>query len=134
LVDEVLADYPSGVQHVFKQFPLTQIHPHAMHAAKASIAAQKQGKFWEFHEVLFENYRALQPEKVQEYAKAAGLDMQRFERDLAAPETQKQVDEDMRLARATGVRGTPTLFVGGKRLMNRSKDGFKAMIDPELKK
>jgi protein-disulfide isomerase len=133
LVDKVLEQYPTGVKHVFKQFPLTQIHPYALNAAKASVAAQKQGKFWEMHDVLFKNMRALQPDKVRKYAEDLGLNMEQFDKDLAAPETAKQVDEDMALARASGVRGTPTIFVGGKRLMNRSMDGFKAMIDPALK-
>ena len=130
----MLKAYPNDVKHVFKQMPLVQIHPHAMNAAKASIAAGKQGKFWEMHEILFKNFRKLQPENVKKYAEEIGLDTAQFEKDLESPEVAKQISDDMGLARTAGVRGTPTIFVGGKRLMNRSMDGFKAMIDPALKK
>lgn len=133
MADDVLKQYPDGVKLVFKQFPLTQIHPHAMGAAKASLAAQKQGKFWEYHDVLFQNARALQPDNLKKYAEQVGLDVARFEKDMESPEVAKQIQDDMRLAQTVGVRGTPTIFVGGKRLQNRSVDGFKAMIDPLLK-
>jgi len=134
LVDEVLKAYPNDVKQVFKQFPLVQIHPQAMNAAKASVAAHKQGKFKEMHDILFKNSRKLQPEDLKKYAAEIGLNVAKFEKDMESPEIAKQIDEDMALAQAVGVRGTPTLFVGGKRLMNRSMEGFKAMIDPALKK
>jgi len=132
LVADVLEQYPNDVKLVFKQFPLTQIHPLAMHAAKASLAAHRQGKFWSFHDVLFENSRALQPESVKKYAEDAGLDLAQFEKDIATPAIARQIDDEMRLARDADVRGTPTLFVNGKRVTNRSLEGFKAMIDPML--
>lgn len=130
----MLKAYPNDVKHVFKQTPLVQIHSYAMNAAKASVAAGKQGKFWEMHDVLFKNFRKLQPENVKKYAQEIGLDMAQFEKDLESPEVAKQIADDMSLAQNVGVRGTPTIFVGGKRLMNRSMDGYKAMIDPALKK
>jgi len=134
LVDDVLKQYPNDVKLVFKQFPLTQIHPLAMHAAKASLAAHKQGKFWPFHDVLFDNSRALQPESVRRYADESGLDLARFEKDIASPVIARQIDDEMRLAREADVRGTPTLFVNGRRVTNRSLEGLKAMIDPLLHK
>ena len=133
-MDEVLKAYPKDVKQVFKQFPLVQIHPHAMNASKASLAAQKQGKFWEMHDILFKNSRKLQPEDLKKYAAEIGLNVAKFESDMNSPEIAKQIDEEMALAQAVGVRGTPTIFVGGKRLMDRSMNGFKAMIDPALKK
>jgi len=133
-VDEVLKAYPNDVKHVFKQFPLVQIHPQAMNAAKASVAAHKQGKFKEMHDILFKNSRKLQPDDIKKYAGEIGLNMAKFEKDMESPEIAKQIDDDMALAQTVGVRGTPTIFVGGKRLMNRSMDGFKAMIDPAVKK
>jgi protein-disulfide isomerase len=132
LVDDVLRQYPNDVKLVFKQFPLTQIHPLAMHAAKASLAAHKQGKFWPFHDVLFANSRALQPQNVKKYAAESGLDLARFEEDIASPAIARQIDEEMRLAREADVRATPTLFVNGKRVTNRSLEGLRAMIDPFL--
>ena len=133
-MDEVLKAYPNDVKQVFKQFPLVQIHPQAMNAAKASVAAHKQGKFKEMHDILFKNSRKLQPDDIKKYAGEIGLNMAKFEKDMESPEIAKQIDDDMALAQTVGVRGTPTIFVGGKRLMNRSMDGFKAMIDPAVKK
>lgn len=133
LVDEVLKAYPKGVKFTYKQFPLTSIHPNAMPASKAALAAGKQGKYWEMHKVLFEHMRELGPDKLKEYAQQVGLDVPRWEKDMASSEIQKQVDEEMAQARAADVTGTPTFFVNGKRVMNRSVDGFKALIDEALK-
>jgi len=132
LVDQVLKAYPKDVNFVYKQFPLTAIHPQAMPAAKATIAAGKQGKFWEMHDILFQNSRELAPDKLKEYAAKIGLDVARWEKDMNSPETQQQVEKEMQEARAADVSGTPTFFVGGKRVMNRSFEGFKQLIDQQL--
>ena len=134
LIDQVLAAYPKDVNFVYKQFPLTQIHPMALGASKAVLAAGKQGKFWEMHDIMFKNPRELQPEKLKEYAKQIGLDVPKFEKDMASPEVQAQVDADMKDATGAEVRGTPTFFVNGKRLGQRSMDDFKTAIDAALKK
>jgi protein-disulfide isomerase len=133
LIEEVLADYPNDVRFVYKQFPLTTIHPNAMPASKAALAAGKQGKYWEMHKVLFQNSRALGPEQLKQYAQQVGLDVAKWEADMNSPEIAEQVNAEMREAQAAEVRGTPSIFVNGKRLMNRSKDGFKVMIDEALK-
>jgi protein-disulfide isomerase len=133
VVEQVLAAYPNDVKFVFKQFPL-RIHAQAVPAAKASLAAHKQGKFWEMHDKLFQNQRALDPESLKKYAQELGLDMQKFEADMSSPEVQKQIDEEVRLAATTQVSGTPTLFVNGKRAANRTFDGLKGLIDEALKK
>src|SRR5688572_19385170 len=133
LIEEVLADYPNDVRFVYKQFPLTTIHPNAMPASKAALAAGKQGKYWEMHKVLFQNSRALGPEQLKQYAQQVGLDVAKWEADMNSPEIAEHVNAEMREAQAAEVRGTPSIFVNGKRLMNRSKDGFKVMIDEALK-
>jgi protein-disulfide isomerase len=133
LIDDVVKSYPKDVNVVFKQFPLTSIHPNAMPAAKAAVAAGKQGKFWQMHDIMFENNRELTPDKLKEYAGKIGLDVAKWEKDVASPEVQAQVDREMQEARAADVTGTPTIFVGGKRLQNRSPEGFKQMIDEALK-
>lgn len=130
LIHDALKAYPEKTRFVYKHFPLESIHPQAMAAAQAAVAAQKQGKFWEMHEILFKNQRALQDDKLVEYAKQLGLDVDKFKADMKSEEVQKQVRDDMRLARTAGVRGTPTIFVNGKLLRNRSSEGFKEMIDP----
>jgi len=133
LINDVLTQYPDTVRFVYKQFPLTSIHKNALAASKAALAAQKQGKFWEMHEKLFANQRALGEEDLKEYAKQIGLDLAKFEVDMNSPEVQRQIQSDMALARKVQVRGTPTIFVNGKLLQNRSVDGFKQLIDPILK-
>ncbi len=132
LVDEVLKAYPENVKFVYKQFPLP-MHSNAMNASRAALAANKQGKFWPMYEKLFENQRALDMESLKKYAQESGVDPAQFEKDMTSPEIQKQIDDDMSVARTAQVNGTPTLFVNGKRVNERSVDGFKKMIDEALK-
>jgi protein-disulfide isomerase len=133
MADEVLKAYPKDVNLVYKQFPLTSIHPAALPASKAALAAGKQGKYWEYHAILFQNQRELGPDKLKEYAGKVGLDMARWEKDMNSPEIAEQVTRETNEARSADVTGTPTFFVNGKRVTNRSVDGFKAMIDEALK-
>ena len=134
VINEVLKAYPNEVKFVYKELPLISIHPYALGAAKAAVAAQRQGKFWPMHDQLFANNKALQPEKLKECAQNIGLDMAKFEQDLNSPEVQKQIEEDMKLAQQVEVSGTPSLFINGKRVMNRGTDGMKQMIDDALKR
>jgi protein-disulfide isomerase len=133
VVAQVVREYGDKVRFVYKHFPLVSIHPRALPAALAAAAADRQGKFWEMHEVLFANQRALQSEQLKGYAERLGLDVQKFEADLQAPETRKLVQDDVRLAQQLGVRGTPTVFVNGKLLRDRTPEGFKQAIDLLLK-
>lgn len=133
LVHQALSAYPTQAKLVFKHLPLVSIHPQAMPAALAAVAAQRQGKFWEMHEKLFANQRELGPEQLKQYAREIGLDMARFEADLQSDEVKAVVQDDMQLAQRVGVRGTPTIFVNGKLLQNRSLEGFKQIIEPALK-
>jgi len=134
LLDQVMAAYPNDVKRVYKQFPLTSIHPNALPASKAAVAAGKQGKFWEMHAKLFGNQRELSPDNYKKWAEELKLDVARFEKDMASPEVQQQIDKEMQEAKAADVTGTPTIFVNGKRLQQRSMDGFKAAIDSSLPK
>ena len=132
LLKQVLEAYPKDVRLVYKQFPLTTIHPQAMAAAKAAVAAGRQGKYWEMHDLLFENQRQLSPEKYTEFAEKLALDVAQFQKDMESPEVLAQINRDLQDGKAADVSGTPTLFVNGKRLVNRSFDGFKQMIDASL--
>lgn len=133
LVEEVLKAYPKDVNLAYKQFPLTAIHQNALNASKAALAAGKQGKYWDMHAILFQNYRDLSLDKIKEFAGKIGLDVPRWEKDMASSEVQEQIAKDMQAARAADVTGTPTFFVNGKRVMNRSVEGFKQMIAEALK-
>jgi protein-disulfide isomerase len=132
VVDEVLKAYPNDVKFVYKQLPLP-MHQNAMNASRAALGANKQGKYWPMYEKLFENQRALDMESLKKYAQEVGLDMAQFEKDTASPEIQKQIDEEVNLAKASQVNGTPTLFVNGKRVIDRSVVGLKKMVDEALK-
>jgi protein-disulfide isomerase len=134
-VDQVLAAYPKEVRFVYKQFPLEQIHANAMNAAKASIAAGDQGKFWEMHDELFKISKNLEMEEIRRKAELLGLDMKKFDAAMASPQTEKIVRDDLELGRTVDVQGTPTFFINGKRVLstNRSLEGMKAMVDEALK-
>ncbi len=134
-MDQVLAAYPKEVRFVYKQFPLEQIHANAMNAAKASVAAGNQGKFWEMHDELFKISRNLALDEIRAKAELLGLDMKKFDADMASAETEKIVREDLDLGRSVDVTGTPTFFLNGKRVpaTGRSLDGMKALVDEALK-
>jgi protein-disulfide isomerase len=132
-VDQVLAAYPKDVRFVYKQFPLEQIHQNALNASKAAVAAGKQGKFWEMHDELFKISKDLSMPNIEAKAKEIGLDMKKFSADMAAPETEKAVRDDLAAGRGADVGGTPTFFINGKRVINRSLDGMKQMVDDALK-
>jgi protein-disulfide isomerase len=134
IVDEALKGYPKDVKFIMKQFPLRQIHPNADPAARAAIAAGKQGKFWEMHDELYKNGRNLSPETIKGIAEKIGLDSKKWEADMNSDGVKKQVDDELALGAKVDVRGTPSIFVEGKVLQNRSVEGMKAQIDEELKK
>ena len=129
----MLGKYPKEVKLVFKNFPLSK-HKFAMKAATAALAAKAQGRFWEFHDELFENHRTLNDAKIQDIAKELGLDLERFKKDMKDPAIQKLIIRDVKNGREAGVRSIPTVFINGKLLRNRRLQGFQRMIDAELKR
>ena len=100
---------------VFRNFPLTQVHPHAEEAAEAAEAAGAQGKFWEMHDLLYENQDALEPEDLVQYARALKLDLPRFVLEMREHVYAQRVREDFRSGVRSGVNGTPTFFINGVR-------------------
>ena len=133
VLEQVLEKYPQDVKVVFKNFPL-QNHKYAMKAAVAALAADRQGKFWEFHDLLFQNYNKLDDQKIQDIAVAVGLNLEEYEKMKKDPSIQGKVRQDLSDGRRAGVRGTPTVFINGKRLRDRSLKGFQAAIDNQLEK
>jgi protein-disulfide isomerase len=129
----VLEKYPHDVKVVFKNFPLRN-HRFAMKAAIAALAAQSQGKFWEFHDLLYQNYKQLSDQKIQEIAQEVGLNLEEFEKKINDPATARQVGQDLLEGQEIGVRGTPTVYINGIRLKNRSLYGFEEAIDRQLEK
>lgn len=133
LLQQVLEENPGKVKLVFMNFPL-KMHKMARPAAAAALAADRQGKFWEYHDKLFENMRALSDAKFQEIAQELELDMEEFGKDIADPTIQQAISKDINSGQQAGVRGTPTIFLNGKRMQNRSRQIFQQMIDRELEK
>ena len=132
LIHQILDKYPKDVKFVFKNYPLP-FHPNAMPAAKAAIAAGKQGKFFEMHDKLFENQRELSAEKYEAWAKELGLNVDQFKKDMDAPETAAQVTAEMKEGGDVGVRGTPSFFINGKQPAGRSLELYSSIIEEELK-
>lgn len=124
---------PDKVNLVIKHFPLNS-HKFARRAAAVALAANRQDKFWEYHTKIFENYRSINETKVQEIATEIGLDLERLNTDAKDPAIQYLINRDISNGQQSGVRGTPAIFVNGKRLNNRSLAGFQKAIDAELKK
>lgn len=123
--------YPGAVRVAYKAFPL-DMHPHALLAAMAARSAQTQGKFWEFHDLLF-SQRGLDFDTILEHAKAAGLELPALRRDLEALAHGPEVIRDLRLGRRLGVSSTPTFFVNGRLLTGaRPLDEFEALVEAEL--
>jgi protein-disulfide isomerase len=109
----LLSEFDGQVNLVFKNFPL-EGHKNSMPAARASVAAQLQGKFWPVADALFEHQRELSTDKIREIAQRAGLDMARFDADVASAAVQQRVDNDKKEGASLGIQGTPSLFVNGR--------------------
>jgi protein-disulfide isomerase len=99
----------------FRHFPLTNVHPHSEHAAEAAEAANAQGRFWEMHELLFENQGALEDEDLMRYATILGLDVRRLVDEILSGAYSEQIREDFKAGVRGGVNGTPTFFINGER-------------------
>jgi protein-disulfide isomerase len=133
VLEQVLEKNPNQVKLVFKNFPIRN-HKFAMPAAIAALAAERQGKFWEFHDLLFKDYNRLNEQKVKEIAQKLNLDMDKFDKDRKDPQIKAMINRDLAEGNRAGVRGTPTVFVNGRLLRNRSPVGFQQLIEKALQK
>jgi Na+/H+ antiporter NhaA len=115
VVRDLLVDFGDDVRYVWRHLPLNDVHPHAQLAADASEAAAIQGAFWEMHDLLLVHQDALRPADLARYAGEIGLDVERFEDDLRKHAGAGRVAEDVDSADLSGVSGTPTFFVNGRR-------------------
>ncbi|MDX2239945.1 MAG: thioredoxin domain-containing protein [Leptolyngbyaceae cyanobacterium bins.302] len=113
---QFMEKHGSSVTLVYKHLPLTSIHPEALPAAKAAWAAKQQGKFWEFHDALFNNQKQLGETLYQETAKSLGLDVQKFDRDRASQAANTEIQQDLAMAEALGIDGTPFFLMNGETL------------------
>jgi len=131
-IKKILEKYPQDVRHVYKQHPLA-FHKDAPLASEASLAAEEQGKFWEMHDVIFENQKQLKEENLLKYAGDLGLDIEQFKADLKDHKFKLQVDREAQQAVKIGATGTPAFFVNGRFLSGaKPLESFVKVIDEEL--
>lgn len=127
IVKEIQRRLGDDLLFAFRNFPLTQIHPHSEHVSEAAEAAGARGNFWAMHDLLFENQRALEDEDLAEYATELGLDETRLIREVTSNVYAPRIREDFSSGVRGGVNGTPTFFINGERY-----DGaldFKYLLD-----
>jgi protein-disulfide isomerase len=125
-------NYPSDVRVVWKHLPLG-MHPQAMPAAIASEAAREQGKFWEMHDLMFQNQSRLSPAQYDAWAAELKLDPKRFQAAVASPATRARVEEDARIGARVASQGTPTLYVNCRPVVGAQPyDVFQKIVDVEL--
>jgi protein-disulfide isomerase len=115
VVKELEARMGERLRVVFRHFPLTEVHPHAAHAAEAAEAAGAQRRFWQMHDLLYERQDALEDADLIGYASELGLDLDRFQVELAQGVHRTRVREDFMSGVRSGVNGTPTFFINGRR-------------------
>ena len=133
-VQKILDTYKGDVKLVWRNEPLP-FHQNAMPAAKAAMAAHKQGKFWEMHKVMFEHQQELSEAKYEEWAKQIGLDVARWKRDKDSPQLEAAITADARYGNSVGADGTPAFFINGRLLSGALPfETFKPMIDEEITK
>ena len=130
-IQQLLEQFPDDLNYAIKHFPLAR-HQVADEGALAALAAGKQGKFWEFHSQLLENHDNLDEAKILEIAGQMGLDMEKFSQDRVSADSYRIVREDIANGRAVGVKGTPTVFLNGKRIKNPG--ALPELIRQELEK
>jgi Na+/H+ antiporter NhaA len=115
IIRELLESFGDDLRYVWRNLPLNDVHPNAQMAAEAAEAAGAQGKFWEMHDKLIEHQDELSPRDVGRYAEELGLDMDRFWEELRRHEYAERIADDVGTADASGVAGTPTFFINGRR-------------------
>jgi len=115
IIKEVQARMGERLRFVFRNFPISTSHPHAERAAEAAEAAAAQGRFWQMHDLLYENQRRLRDEDLRAYAEQLGLDVDLFDKELAEHVHAERVHEDFMSGVRSGVNGTPTFYINGAR-------------------
>lgn len=133
VVEKLREKYGDSLRIVFRHMPLPN-HAQARLAAVASMAAHEQGRFWEMHDVLFDNQQSLERVSLEKYAKALGLDLERFNKALDSKASDEYVTADALEGQKRGITGTPTFFINGTSIVGaQSLETFTERIDAELK-
>jgi protein-disulfide isomerase len=139
LIKQLVAANKANIQFQFRNFPLQQIHKNARAAARAAEAAGKQNKFWEMHDLLYEQQSAWEQSSApntifEQYAKQIGLNIEKYKTDFASNEVNDIINADFNEGTRLGVESTPTFFVQGKKLDNAPRDlpGWQKLIDEQI--
>jgi protein-disulfide isomerase len=133
-VQHVLHHYAGQVRLVFRHYPLEEVHPHALHAALTAEAAGAQGKFWEMHDLLFENQSHLKPGQLRGYAEKLELDLERYDAEMKSGLYLQRVREAIDGGKRSGVRATPTFFVNGMVLdVSFGLDSLRRRVEQALR-
>ncbi|MFT3827674.1 MAG: DsbA family protein [Chitinophagaceae bacterium] len=115
IVKKLQSHFGNKLLFVFRNFPLTEIHPHALAAAYVAESAAAQGKFWPVHDLIFEHQNQLSVKSLLSYATKSGVDIAQLEEDMTSDAVINKVETDIEGGLRSGVNGTPTFFVNGKR-------------------
>jgi len=132
LLEQVLKQNPTTVKVVFKNLPLNN-HKMAQPAALAALAAKEQGKFWEYHDLLFAEAK-INPDSITKIAKKLELDLDRFTKDMQSPILREKLTKDMTEANNLGITGTPAVFVNGRKVNQRTVEEMQRLIDESIQK
>ncbi|MDL2224520.1 DsbA family protein [Bacteroidales bacterium OttesenSCG-928-M06] len=114
IIKQLQKKFGDKMAFVFRNYPIQELHPYALHAAIAAETADLQGKFWEMHDIIFEHQRFLDDDSLISYAQRIGLDMEKFKEDFGGKPTINKVEKDMETGNKAGVQGTPAFYVNGK--------------------
>jgi len=133
VLEQVLEKYPAQVKLIFLSFPLRN-HRFAKKATIAAFAAKKQGRFWEYHDLLFVNLKSVNDQKFLQIARELNLDMERFEKDMNDLKIVVRINQDIRLGAYLGVRSTPTVLINGRVARARTLDALQADVEKELER
>lgn len=137
MIQQLVKENPDKVRLVYRHYPLRSIHPNAQAGAEAAEAANKQGKFWEMHDMLFNtqtDWSSLRDPrgKFEEYARSLGLNVEQFKTDSKSNEVRDKIDADYLSGTQSGVQGTPTFFLDGKMITSpQSYEEFKALVNKQ---
>jgi protein-disulfide isomerase len=128
LIKRLLKEKGKELHFVFRNFPLREIHPHAYMSATAAEAAGKQGKFWEMHDLIFENQDKLNENYLLSLAEGLSLNLEQFAKDSKSKEVQNKIEMDFESGIRSGVNGTPTFYINGHWLLTYDET-YESLLD-----
>lgn len=132
ILESVIEKFPKKAKMVYKYYPIPN-HRFAFKAAQAAEAAHQQGKFWEYHDLIYKNFRSLSDAKLEEFRETLKLDKDKFEKAMNSPETKAKINADKNEGAKAEVRGTPTVFVNGRMIRPARPQNIEAAVEKALK-